>query len=358
MAFDLYGTAEMIDVIRVTPVESAYWLDNFFTSARQFDTAEIMFHKLRMSRRLAPFVSPVVQGRVMRSRGFETFSFAPAYVKPKHIVDPNRMFTRRAGEVPGLGSSSPGARWNAAVAENLAEERQSINRRENWMGAMAIINGSVTITGEDYPTQVVDFRRNAGLSDVLTGTARWGEADADPLADINTMRTLSFTESGSPITRITMGLGAFDLFYQDEKVQLLLKGQEIGNVARTSDSTLSALGSPGQPFEFRGVLQGANGQGRLEVYTYNEQYEDENDVTQSIMGTYSVVGTGTALRGVRCYGAIRDKRAGLQPLPLFPKMWDQEDPSLTYTMTQSAPLPVPLNIDNSFHIVVHDGDFD
>lgn len=355
MAFDLYGTAEMLDVLRVTPLESAYWLDGWFNSARQFDTAEIMFDKLKTTRKLAPFVSPVVQGRVMKTRGFETYTFAPAYVKPKHVVDPNRQFNRRPGEVPGLGSSSPGARWNAAVSENLMEERESIHRRENWMAAMSIIYGKVTITGEDYPTQVVDFRRNPGLTRVLTGDARWGEVNADPLADVAELRTLSFQLSGSPITRLTMGLGAFDLFYEDEKVQKLLKGQEIGNVARTSDSTLSALGSPGQPFEYRGVLQGANGQGRLEVFTYNEQYEDENDVTQSMMNTYSVVGTGNNVRGVRCYGSIRDKRAGLQPLPLFPKMWDQEDPALTYTMTQSAPLPVPTNIDNTFHIVTHDG---
>lgn len=357
MAFDLYGTAEMLDVLRVTPLESTYWLDGWFGSVRQFDTAEIMFDKLKTSRKLAPFVSPLVQGRVMKSKGFETRSFAPAYVKPKHVVDPNRMFTRRVGEVPGLGSSTPGARWNAAVSENLAEERETINRRENWMAAMGLINGKVVVTGEDYPTQVVDFRRNAGLTRILTGTARWGEAAADPLADINELRTLSFKESGVPINRLTMGLGAFDLFYEDEKVQKLLKGQEIGNIARTSDSTLSALGSPGQPYEYRGTLQGANGQGRLEVYTYNEQYEDEDDVTQDYMDTYSVVGTGNGVRGVRCYGAIRDKRAGLQPLQLFPKMWDQEDPALTYTMTQSAPLPVPTNVDNSFHIVAHDGNF-
>jgi hypothetical protein len=355
MAFDLYGTADMLDVLRVTPVESAYWLDGWFNAARQFDTAEIMFDKIKTTRRLAPFVSPVVQGRVMRSRGFETRSFAPAYVKPKHIVDPNRQFNRRPGEVPGLGSSTPDARYNASVAENLAEERETIHRRENWMAAMAMIYGKVTITGEDYPTQVVDFRRNPDLTVALTGTARWGESAADPLGDINELRTLSFKESGAPITRLTMGLGAFDLFYEDTKVQNLLKGQEIGNVARTSDSTLSALGSPGQPFEFRGILQGANGQGRLEIFTYNEQYEDEDDVTQSIMDTYSVVGTGSAVRGVRCYGAIRDKRAGLQPLPLFPKMWDVEDPSVTYTMTQRAPLMVPTNIDNTFHIIAHDG---
>jgi len=354
MAFDLYGTADLLDVLRITPVESSYWLDNWFGAVRQFDTAEIMFDKLKTVRRLAPFVSPVVQGRVMKSRGFETKAFTPAYVKPKHIVDPNRQFNRRPGEIPGMGSSTPQARWNAAIAENLAEERNAILRRENWMAAMAIIHGSVTVTGEDYPTQVVDFGRDAGLSVTLTSTARWGESAADPLANIAALRKLSFEKSGAPITRLTMGLDAFDLFFADTKVQDLLKGQEIGNVARTSDSTMSALGSPGEPFEFRGILQGANGQGRLEVYTYNEQYEDENDATQSIMSSLDVVGTGNNIRGVRCYGAIRDKRAGLQALPLFPKMWDQEDPSLTYTMTQSAPLMVPTNIDNTFKITVHD----
>lgn len=354
MAFDLYGTADLLDVLRITPVESSYWLDNWFGAVRQFDTAEIMFDKLKTVRRLAPFVSPVVQGRVMKSRGFETKAFTPAYVKPKHIVDPNRQFNRRPGEIPGMGSSTPQARWNAAITENLAEERNAILRRENWMAAMAIIHGSVTVTGEDYPTQVVDFGRDAGLSVTLTSTARWGESAADPLANIAALRKLSFEKSGAPITRLTMGLDAFDLFFADTKVQDLLKGQEIGNVARTSDSTMSALGSPGEPFEFRGILQGANGQGRLEVYTYNEQYEDENDATQSIMSSLDVVGTGNNIRGVRCYGAIRDKRAGLQALPLFPKMWDQEDPSLTYTMTQSAPLMVPTNIDNTFKITVHD----
>jgi hypothetical protein len=63
-----------------------------------------------------------------------------------------------------------------------------------------------------------------------------------------------------------------------------------------------------------------------------------------------VIGTGGSLNGTRCYGAIRDKRAGLAAMSLFPKMWDQEDPSVTYTMTQSAPLMVPGNPNNSFRL--------
>lgn len=354
MSFNLYNTATLLDVVRVQPVDSAYWLDNFFGRSITFDTEEIMFDRIETIRRLAPFVSPVVQGRVMRTRGFETRAFRPAYTKPKHIVDPNRVFTRMAGEELG-GTMSPAERWNAAVAENMREERAAIQRLWNWMAAMATIHGRVTITGEDYPTQVVDFRRHPDLTRTLLTSARWGEADADPLKDIAELRKRAFQEGGSPITRLTMGLEAFDRFYSDEKVQALLKGQEIGNVARTSDSTLSAFGDPNASFEFRGILQGAQGQGRIEVYTYNEEYEDADGQTQPYMSTYDCVGTGPGLMGTRCYGAIRDKRAGLLPLALFPKMWDQEDPSLTYTMTQSAPLMVPANPDCSFRIVTSDG---
>lgn len=347
--FDIYSTATLLDVLRVQPPESAYWLDNFFGRTINFTSEEILFDKVVGTRRLAPFVSPVVQGRVMRKAGYTTQSFRPAYTKPKHVVDPNRVFARNAGEAIG-GSLTPAQRWNAAVAENLREERDAIQRLWNWMGAMAIIHGEVTVAGEDYPTQVVNFGRDAGLTSILAGTARWGEADADPLGDLKDLRTLAFVKGGAPITRVTMGLDAFDRFFADADVQKLLTGQDI---ARQSDSSMSALGSPGSPFEYRGVLQGANGQGRLEVYTYNEQYEDETGATVGFMSSTDVIGTGGAINGTRCYGAIRDKRAGLAAMSLFPKMWDQEDPSVTYTMTQSAPLMVPGNPNNTFRLTVY-----
>jgi hypothetical protein len=347
MAFDLYSTAALLGVVRVTPLDTAYWLDNYFPRQITFDTEEIMFDRIKTNRRLAPFVSPVVQGRVIRSQGYETKAFRPAYSKPKHIVDPNRVFSRLAGEDLG-GSSTPAQRWNAAVAENMAEERTMLQRLFNWMAAMSIIYGKVTITGEDYPTQVVDFGRVAGLTRILAGTARWGEADAAPLKDIADLRTLAFKESGSVINRVTMGIEAFDRFFASQEVKDLLKGDQR---VTTSDSQLSSFGSTDTPYEYRGVLQGANGQGRLEVYTYNEQYEDAAGNTVDYMSPYDVVGTGPGIQGVRCFGAIRDKRAGLQAIPIFPKMWDQEDPSLTYTMCQSAPLMVPANVNNSFRIV-------
>jgi hypothetical protein len=58
--------------------------------------------------------------------------------------------------------------------------------------------------------------------------------------------------------------------------------------------------------------------------------------------------TGPSVRGVRCFGAIQDFDANLQALAMFPKMWRSDDPSATFIMTQSAPLMVPVNPNNTF----------
>ena len=64
------------------------------------------------------------------------------------------------------------------------------------------------------------------------------------------------------------------------------------------------------------------------------------------------MGVGGAINGISCYGAIMDRRAQLQALSMFPKVWDEEDPSVTYSMTQSAPLMVPLRPNNTFRMKV------
>ncbi|WP_394699181.1 hypothetical protein [uncultured Cohaesibacter sp.] len=38
---------------------------------------------------------------------------------------------------------------------------------------------------------------------------------------------------------------------------------------------------------------------------------------------------------------IEDKKAGLQPLPIFPRVYEQDNPSMDVAMTQSAPIMIP-----------------
>lgn len=350
MAFEIYTTADLIEVIRVQPANPQnFWLDMFDAGSINSDKEDILFDQIGPDFRLAPFVSPNVQGRVMRNKGYATRSFRPAYVKPKHVVDYDQARSRRVGEAL-LGSMTVEERWDAAVADNLLVERQSIERRWDWMAAQAVIEAEVVVAGDDYPTQTVSFFRDASLELTLAGATQWDDPASNPMTDLRLMRKRAFDLSGSPVTRLIFGTDAWDAFSAHEKVLPLLDVLKRGS---TTDFNRTGL-SDGSPYEYQGWLSGAQGQGRLELYTYAGYYHSTDALgvvtNVQILDPGTVVGVGGAMRGYRMFGAIRDKRAGLQPLSMFPKMWENEDPSLTYTMTASAPLMVPAQPNNTFKI--------
>ena len=346
MPLDIYNTVELLEVLREQESIPQYWLD-FFPRMVTSDREEILFDQVTDgTRELAPFVAPNVQGRVLRDRGYTTKTFKPAYVKPKHVVDPRRAIPRMAGEAIG-GTLTLAQRYDAVVAENMRIERQMIENRWEWMAARAVIDGKVVVKGDDYPEVTVDFGRDPSLTQTLTGTAVWGGADEAPLKDIEDMRRLVRDLSSTSITRLTFGLNAWDLFAANDQVQKLLDSRYRG-----SDSEFNRSVPEGAPMEYRGRISGQNGMGTLELWTYSQKYRDEAGTLQDIMDPDLVVGGGPGIQGVRCFGAIKDKRAGLAALPMFPKMWDVEDPSVTYTMTQSAPLMVPVEPNGSFTLRV------
>ena len=96
----------------------------------------------------------------------------------------------------------------------------------------------------------------------------------------------------------------------------------------------------GEPIQFKGRFNGT-----LNLWLYSDYYEDEAGMQVNYMteGDILLLAPAQRIDGVRAYGAILDKAAQLRPQAIFPKMWDMEDPSGTIIMTQSAPLPIPVN---------------
>lgn len=348
-----YDTATLLEVIYAPqnqPGLDNFWL-KWFGQELNSTSEKIMFDEIDTNEyRLAPFVAPNVQGRVIRSKGFSTRSFRPAYVKPKHVVDPSRTITRRAGERL-LGELTPQQRMDAIIADNMRVERLMIENRWEWMACRALVDGQVTVSGEDYPTVTVDFNRDPRLTAILTGAAKWDQATATVLESIRKLRQLSFLLSRAPVNDFVFGLDAWSAFIQPNHpdVRDLLNNQRNGNDSLFNANNLA----DGSPFNYQGQIVGSGGVGKMRLWTYSNYYEDMdtgNAIPYLDAGT--VVGLGGAIQGIRAYGAILDKRAGLQPLSMFPKMWDEEDPSVTYTLTQSAPLMVPARPNNSFSMKV------
>lgn len=345
-----YDLVTLIDVLKVQKRPMTFWLEKAFPNQINSTDDKIAFDRVNEDyRRLAPFVAPNVKGKVMAEEGYDTISFKPAYVKPKHVIDPDDVIVRRPGEAIG-GSLTPQQRRDAKVAEILDRHKSMHVMTQEWMAARAIIDASVTIVGDGYPAVTVDFRRDPSLSIALAGGARWSQGTATPLADIYNARAKCNELCGAVVRDVIFGKAALDYFTGFQAVKDLLKTD-----VRNSQTELSALADGfGDSIEYIGELRGQAGQGAVRIWLYTGQFKDEAGVLQLMLDTNTVVGADfNMVQGFRCFGAIKDGKAGFQALEMFPKVWEEEDPWQELLMTQSAPIMVPKQPNATFKIRVH-----
>lgn len=333
MAFEIFETHELLGVLDNNPVEGpSYFLDSFFGREFTSQSEKIDFDELDQERRLAPFVSPLVQGQPMLLRGYTTRSFSPAYIKPKNRLDPHANFLRRAGEAYG-GTMTPQQREDAIIASTQLMHRTSIMRTWEWMAAQAVQFGSVTVEGENYPTQSISFGRDPGNTITLTGGAAWSNpTTARPLDDIEAWAR-RIQRSGRKATRLTLGLNASAAFFATDQVKAefdIRRGEGVSQGFKRIDLS-------GDTLVVHGVLAGG-----IEVVTYHDFYHDNLGAEIPYMNPDAALLTGN-VDGVRAFGAIIDHNSDYAALPIFPRMWADNDPAGIVLMTQSAPLMVPLN---------------
>jgi hypothetical protein len=338
---DTVSTNTLIAVVAGLKTPNPALLGRYFPRVETSDTEEIHFDVLSTKRRIAPFVSPLVEGKVVAGHGFTTNTFKPAYIKDKRVFDPSRPLKRSAGEQIG-GSLTPEQRRQAYIASELQDQIDMITRRLEVMASEVIRTGKVTVVGDGYPQVVVDFGRTAALTPTaLASTARWGQSAETPLENLQTWSDLVLKESGTAPVDVIMGVDAWTEFRQNADVKARLDTRRVtGNGMDFGAQLVEGL-------SFRGTIDGYN------IWTYGGWYVDPADgVEKAIFPADQVAMTSELLEGVRAFGAIRDGKAGYRALPYFPKIWEQEDPAVEFLMMQSAPLLVPLRTNASLGIDV------
>jgi hypothetical protein len=341
MSIDIFNTHVLSKVVEKLERPSSFLLDVFFGQEQTEESEEIHFDIDKSKPRLTPFVSPLVAGKVVDDEGFTTKSFKPAYAKDKRRFDPSRPLKRSIGERIG-GTLSPQQRLEANVNRTLIKQLENLTRREEVMASEALRTGKVTVSGDNYPTVVVDFQRDAALSVALAGSNRWGETGVSALDNLEDWVGLIQEKSGAVGRTVVMDALAWRVFKSDPKVEKLL---DIRRIADTTNLTLGpiAFGQGNELARYVGTI------GDLDFWVYNDRYVDDNDVVQKLLPDYTVlVGSTSQLEGTRCYGAIQDEKAGYRAQRFFSKSWLEEDPAVRWLLLQSAPLIVPYRPNASF----------
>jgi hypothetical protein len=348
--FDIYSTAVLARVVENLPPPSTFLLDKFFPGVQTSDSELILFDVDTSKPRITPFVHPTVAGKVVQDRGFQTNSFRPAYAKDKRVLQPGAPVKRRQGERIG-GTMTPMQRRQAQVTQNLEDQLDMLTRREMVMASEALRLGQVTVTGEDYPTVVVNFGRDAGLTVTLAGGARWGQAGVAPLDLLETWSGLVQAKSGAIARDVVMDPKAWALFRADATVQLRLNTLYAGQKGNLNLGPLT-FGPGDSRARYVGDI------GDFSIWVYQEPYVDEYSNSLNMLPDYTVIlaaggDSKYTVEGVRCYGMILDEEAGYQAERYFVKSWLEKDPAVRLLLLQSAPLVVPFRPNASFCATVN-----
>ncbi|WP_186801256.1 major capsid protein, partial [Escherichia coli] len=83
----MYTTAQLLAANEKKFKFDPLFLRLFFRESYPFTTEKVYLSQIPGLVNMALYVSPIVSGEVIRSRGGSTSEFTPGYVKPKHEVN-------------------------------------------------------------------------------------------------------------------------------------------------------------------------------------------------------------------------------------------------------------------------------
>lgn len=342
----LYDSAELLGIMQKTEADnppSTFWLDRFFPGRMTFTTRYIEFGEIIENRTMAPLVMPLAPGRPTVKEAAERTRFAPAYVKPKDSVMAVEAFAPNPVAVLNGEKPSAKANWDYAVAKIMKKHLDVCALREEWMAAKTILDGKLVLESQDYPRAVVDFGRDPNLDIVLAAGTRWADAGVNIADQFENWRIVGRSAKFSgAFTAAILGREAWAAMRVNPSIKDLLDTRYRGST--TNLKTLEP--GNGMEVESKGFL------GDIEILTYSGWIEDEQGNHVDLMNPKDILFHGSSVGGVLAYGAIADKGAEFRALPRFTKMWDEEDPSQTNILTQSAPLTVPRRINNTMRVRV------
>jgi hypothetical protein len=335
MAISMYDARVMLKALEQMHPPTSFLLDLFFREENYSLTDTIDVDIMKGNKKLAPFVRPISEGKLVERAGFTTNTIKTPYIKQKMQLNAQDLMTRPLGEnIYIAGGMSMQERAERQLRLDLQYLQNLILRREEWMAAQALVEGKITIVGDGL-NQEVDFLRP--VENTLDADIPWDDATANPLQDMAILANAIRVASGIMPETFIFGSSAIANFLAHESVRSALDNRrfELGlirpEVAPDYSTYVGMVRVPGLA---------------AEIYTYQESYTDDQNAIQPYIPANIIIAGSKKARTVRQYGVIQDMKAlSNAAVRWFPKSWETEDPSARWLMLQSAPLPCIIQTD-------------
>jgi len=328
MSLPLFETRTMIAALEQRLPALSFLRDMFFSKEINVSTSKnVDIDIMKGKRRVAPYVNPRHEGKLVERIGYKAFSYVPPYVKPKMVTTAQDFLNRNQGETIYSAGDGPMQRAEKQLGKDLAEMEDQIIRVEEVQCSQLLQTGKVIVRGEGVDDEI-DFQQSSANLPVLSGTDLWSNAAAEPLEKLREWKRQMLQLCGKRPDVCIMGSDAIDAFLKQQNVEQALDTRRIN------------LGNIDPIEEAAGVtLYGRIKDVGINIYTYDEWYVDpESGDENPMIDPKKVILASTQARMAINYGAIQDLKAGNAAVQRFAKSWEKEDPSVRFVMVQSAPL--------------------
>jgi hypothetical protein len=341
MAIDLFDPRTMGQMLEERKAPRTFVRDTFFSNRQPRDTEFVDFDVETKVRKLAPFSSLKLAGRVMDDDGFVTKTFTPPLVNPKKITTAEQLQKRVAGE-PIYGGMSPDERASQKLGKDLGELDDMIIRREELMCIEAVFDGQVTVIGEGVDA-VVSFSRPAGNVIALPAAAqRWSAGTADIPKDLRDWRRICVKQCGVAPDVGILGSEVADALLNNSGLRAMLDTMRL-DLGQISPEILAMPG-----VTYLGRLKGTG----IDLYSYDEWYVDPTDgVEKAMVPAKKVLLGSTQARTELAYGAVPvalGEGSGSTITMIagerVPESWTNKEPAARFVKVSSRPLPIPIQI--------------
>lgn len=349
MIVQLDRLQKLVNQIGVTPS----WLrDTFFSTINYYPNGEINIEVEKQGQQVAPFVAPEIGGKVMERLGSNIGTFTPPEVAPQRVITTANLIAAAGNDQVVFieAGSTPESRQMKLIRKDFDDLDKSITRREELMCSEALFKGQVTVTGDGYKTQVIQFWDQSDKPYTeLTGAAMWSAATSDPLADLEFGIQQVQERSGITPTDVVMAPATWAYVRKNELVlkQLDTTNLDVGEIygqekARENGTRLV------------GRLAGLN------IWTYGKklkvQAEDGTVTDTALVPANLVLFASPYVPTEMAYGVVsitdvkNDRLVHSTGRRVVNQYLSQKNPAGIVNETKCAPLPIP-KIPDGFYVM-------
>lgn len=340
----IYEPRTMGRIVSKLPQVRTFFRSTFFRHEETFVTKNVDVDFVKGTRKVAPFVSRLIGGKIVPNTGYSTKTYTPPLVAPEKVTTVDDLLQRQPGENPYSGRT-PAERAVVKMAQDFTELRDQIARREELMCCQSIFTGTIPVIG-DGVNEIIDFGFT-NKETITTATKKWTNAASDPIEDLKrwheTVQKTGFVNCDMCV----MGSDVAKAFINHEKV---MKQLDVKNY------NLAVI----QPKQLpNGVTYiGTIHEIGLDIYKYNEWYLDDWTVPETpeekpLVPVDTLALLSSTANYSMYYGAITliDEATGnfrTVEGKYVADTWAKRKPARRFLNLSSAPLCVPHDVDSWF----------